>query len=146
MEDKSSVVLLQQELCAGVRATEPFLIHLKQASSKHLPRSWGSELQPHSWPSLTPPTLPRGAAPGKESHACRPRAPGLPRCWSCWKAGLGRNPLAIIGCGAATLACPCLLLPSLWRVNAMCRLSERENISLARRLQQQLCIFCWPLK
>lgn len=47
------------EFSAGVRAAEPSLIHLKEASSKHLtsPKLGILELQSHSWPSEKLPTL-----------------------------------------------------------------------------------------
>lgn len=100
MGDKSSVVLLQQEFSPSVRTTEPFLIHLKQASSEHLTGpSWGSlscSLIPG--PQRTRPLWPWGAAPGKALPP-EPRAPGLEllESWG-WC-----NPLATIGHAAVTL-------------------------------------------
>lgn len=77
MGDKSSVVLLQQEFSPSVRTTEPFLIHLKQASSEHLtgPELGILELQSHSWPSANPPPLALRSS-ARESAASRAESSG----------------------------------------------------------------------
>lgn len=53
-----------QEFSAGVKAVESYVIHFKQASSKHLiSLELGIlELQSHSWPSAKPPTLLLGSS------------------------------------------------------------------------------------
>lgn len=149
MGDKCLLVLVQQEFSASVRDAEPFLIHLRQASSKHLnsPELEILELQSHSWPSEKPPTLTLRSS-ARESHASRPKsyesATGLEVLESrAMMQSFGNHRLC---CSKSCLAVPVVPSIPLALKNAMCRLSERENISLARSLQQQVLNILLALK
>lgn len=137
------------EFSAGVRAAEPSLIHLKEAGSKHLtsPKLGILELQSHSWPSEKPPSLTLRSS-ARESDASRPKsyksATGLELLESrAVMQSFGNHRLR---CSKTRLAVPVVPPISLALKNAMCRLSERENISLARRFQQQVLDILMAIK
>lgn len=139
--DKCLVVLVQQSSALVSELLSPPWFTSKRLVQNTSPaRKLGIlELQSHSWPSEKPPSLTLRSS-ARESDASRPKsyksATGLELLESrAVMQSFGNHRLR---CSKTRLAVPVVPPISLALKNAMCRLSERENISLARRFQQQV--------